>query len=132
MMRRFGHMPLPPYIEREDTLKGRERYQTLYGSSRWCRCCSHRRFFILIKPCWINSSCRYSQDRGHTPRGGDLSAGQGREIEDHTMHSEYIEVRRADAVTACRRRGRVIAIGTTAVRLLESGRFAPRPKGPQQ
>ena len=31
IMRRFGHMPLPPYIEREDTPEDRERYQTLYG-----------------------------------------------------------------------------------------------------
>ena len=31
MMRRFGHMPLPPYIERADTAEDRERYQTLYG-----------------------------------------------------------------------------------------------------
>ena len=32
MMRRYGHMPLLPYIEREDTADDRDRYQTLYGS----------------------------------------------------------------------------------------------------
>ena len=32
MMRRYGHMPLPPYIEREDTAEDRDRYQTLYAS----------------------------------------------------------------------------------------------------
>jgi S-adenosylmethionine:tRNA ribosyltransferase-isomerase len=45
------------------------------------------------------------------------------EITDHVMHSEYIEVDQAccDAVAACRARGgRVIAVGTTAVRSLES------------
>ena len=44
-------------------------------------------------------------------------------VEDHTMHSEYIEVDQTccDAVAACRARGgRVIAVGTTAVRSLES------------
>ena len=124
MMRRFGHMPLPPYIEREDTAEDRERYQTLYG----------RRDGAVAAP---TAGLHFDQTLldqldavGIRKTEVTLHVGAGTfqpvravNIEDHTMHSEYIEVDQTccDAVTACRERGgRVIAIGTTAVRSLES------------
>lgn len=124
MMRRFGHMPLPPYIEREDTAEDRERYQTLYG----------RRDGAVAAP---TAGLHFDQtlldqlDAARIPKtevtlhvgAGTFQPVRAVNIEDHTMHSEYIEVDQTccDAVTACRERGgRVIAIGTTAVRSLES------------
>ena len=124
MMRRFGHMPLPPYIEREDTAEDRERYQTLYG----------RRDGAVAAP---TAGLHFDQtlldqlDVARIPKtevtlhvgAGTFQPVRAVNIEDHTMHSEYIEVDQTccDAVTACRERGgRVVAIGTTAVRSLES------------
>ena len=124
MMRRFGHMPLPPYIEREDTPEDRERYQTLYG----------RRDGAVAAP---TAGLHFDQTLLDQLDAADirraevtLHVGAGtfqpvrvENIADHSMHSEYVEVDQAcvDAVRACRERGgRVVAIGTTAVRSLES------------
>lgn len=124
MMRRYGHMPLPPYIEREDTAEDRDRYQTLYGS----------RDGAVAAP---TAGLHFDQTLleqldavGVAKAEVTLHVGAGtfqpvrtERVEDHAMHSEYIEVDQAccDAVAACRARGgRVIAIGTTAVRSLES------------
>ena len=124
MMRRFGHMPLPPYIEREDTAEDRERYQTLYG-------CRDGAVAAPTAGLHFDQTLLDQLDAAGIPKTEvTLHVGAGtfqpvgvENIEDHTMHSEYIEVDQAccDAVTACRDRGgRVIAIGTTAVRSLES------------
>ena len=124
MMRRYGHMPLPPYIEREDTAEDRERYQTLYG-------CRDGAVAAPTAGLHFDQTLLDQLDAVGIPKAEvTLHVGAGtfqpvrvENIEDHTMHSEYIEVDQAccDAVTACRDRGgRVIAIGTTAVRSLES------------
>ena len=124
MMRRFGHMPLPPYIEREDTPEDRERYQTLYG----------RRDGAVAAPTaglHFDQSILDQLDAAGIQRtevtlhvgAGTFQPVRVENIEDHSMHSEYVEVDQdcVDAVLACRERGgRVIAVGTTAVRSLES------------
>lgn len=124
MMRQFGHMPLPPYIEREDTPEDRERYQTLYG----------RRDGAVAAPTaglHFDQSMLDQLDAAGIQRtevtlhvgAGTFQPVRVENIEDHSMHSEYVEVDQdcVDAVLACRERGgRVIAVGTTAVRSLES------------
>lgn len=124
MMRRFGHMPLPPYIERSDTPEDRDRYQTVFG----------RRDGAVAAP---TAGLHFDQpllDRLKLA-GVDISevtlhVGAGTfqpvradNIEEHIMHSEYVEVDQAccDAIARCKRQGgRVVAIGTTAVRSLET------------
>ena len=124
MMRRFGHMPLPPYIERSDTPEDRDRYQTVFG----------RRDGAVAAP---TAGLHFDQPLLDTLKlaGVDLSevtlhVGAGTfqpvradNIEEHIMHSEYVEVDQAccDAIARCKRQGgRVVAIGTTAVRSLET------------
>lgn len=124
MMRRFGHMPLPHYIERADTAEDRERYQTLYG----------RQVGAVAAP---TAGLHFDQAlldqldaAGIQKAEVTLHVGAGtfqpvrvENIADHTMHSEHVEVDQTcvDAVQGCRERGgRVVAIGTTAVRSLES------------
>ena len=124
MMRRFGHMPLPPYIERSDTPEDRDRYQTVFG----------RRDGAVAAP---TAGLHFDQPLLDTLKlaGIDLSevtlhVGAGTfqpvradNIEEHIMHSEYVEVDQecCDAIARCKRRGgRVVAIGTTAVRSLET------------
>ena len=124
MMRRFGHMPLPPYIERSDTPEDRDRYQTVFG----------RRDGAVAAP---TAGLHFDQPLLDTLKmaGVDISevtlhVGAGTfqpvradNIEEHIMHSEYVEVDQAccDAIARCKRQGgRVVAIGTTAVRSLET------------
>ena len=124
IMRRYGHIPLPPYIEREDNADDRERYQTVFGS---------REGAVAAPTAGLHFDQQLLADlrsKGVSSVEVTLHVGAGTfqpvradNISDHHMHAEAIEVTRAvcDAVEACRARGgRVIAVGTTAVRSLES------------
>lgn len=120
----IGHMPLPPYIQRSDDAVDRERYQTVFGNNPGA----------VAAP---TAGLHFDQpmlDRlaamGVHSATVTLHVGSGtfqplrtETLDEHRMHAEYCEVA-ADtvaAVEATRRRGkRVIAVGTTAVRSLET------------
>lgn len=120
----FGHMPLPPYIDREDEASDQERYQTVYASRDGAVAAPtaglHFTEAFLV-------ACR---EKGVEQAFVTLHVGAGTfqpvradDIRDHEMHAEYIEVSEqvAEQVRATRARGgRVIAVGTTSVRSLES------------
>ncbi len=119
-----GHMPLPPYITREDELADRERYQTVYG---------HKKGAVAAPTAGLHFDeelLAALEARGVEKAFVTLHVGAGTfqpvrvdKIEDHHMHSEYLEVSE-DVVEAVRRTrergGRVVAVGTTSVRSLES------------
>jgi S-adenosylmethionine:tRNA ribosyltransferase-isomerase len=124
LLERIGHMPLPPYIDRPDNAADRERYQTVYAA----------RAGAVAAP---TAGLHFDQgmlaaiaEKGVETAFVTLHVGAGtfqpvrvERIEDHHMHSEWLEVGQdvVDAVAACRARGgRVIAVGTTSVRSLES------------
>lgn len=123
-LERLGHMPLPPYIARADTEADRQRYQTVYA----------RRPGAVAAPTaglHFDESLLAALDaRGIERAEVTLHVGAGtfqpvrcEEIENHEMHAEYIEVPAAvcSAVERTRERGgRVVAVGTTAVRSLET------------
>ncbi len=124
VLNELGHMPLPPYIDREDTLSDRERYQTVYAQ---------RDGAVAAPTAGLHFSEAYLQrcrDKGVEFGYVTLHVGAGtfqpvrvENILDHRMHAEYIEVDAAlcAQVAAARARGgRVFAIGTTSVRALES------------
>ncbi len=123
-LERHGHMPLPPYIDRDDEALDRERYQTVYartpGSVAAPTAGLHFTDALLAE-----------LEAGGVSRAAvTLHVGIGTfrpvEVEDpteHEMHHERYEVsvEAADAVNDTRARGgRVWAVGTTAVRTLES------------
>ncbi len=133
LMEQHGHMPLPPYIHREDSPEDRQRYQTVYarepGAVAAPTAGLHFDEPLLAK----------LRDMGVEQAYVTLHVGAGTfqpvradDIEDHHMHSEMVEVS-PDVVEAVRRTrergGRIIAVGTTAVRALESaaagGELAP-------
>lgn len=133
VMSAIGHMPLPPYIDREDELSDRERYQTVYGK---------REGAVAAPTAGLHFSEEFiaaCQSKGIETAYVTLHVGAGtfqpvrvENITEHTMHAEYIEVSQqvCDKVAATRQRGgRVIAVGTTSVRSLESasqsGRLEP-------
>jgi S-adenosylmethionine:tRNA ribosyltransferase-isomerase len=131
--RLYGHMPLPPYIDREDELEDRERYQTVYAS---------REGAVAAPTSGLHFDEPLLAELGR--RGIDrtevtLHVGAGtfqpvrvEKVEDHQMHAEWLDVPHSvcDAVRSCRDRGgKVVAVGTTSVRSLESasrsGTLAP-------
>lgn len=121
-LHRIGTMPLPPYITTE--LKDQERYQTVYsrveGSAAAPTAGLHftdellariRAKGIAIAPVLLHVGL------------GTFRPVKENYIRDHEMHAEYIEVSKESADLINERRkngGRVIAIGTTACRTLES------------
>ncbi len=123
-LERLGHMPLPPYIERQDTPEDRERYQTVYA----------RHPGAVAAPTaglhFDSPLLEQIETMGVERAEVTLHVGAGTfqpvrcdRIEDHRMHAEQLEVPKSvcDAVSQTRERGgRVIAVGTTAVRSLET------------
>ncbi len=124
LLNRIGHIPLPPYIERADDEDDRERYQTVYA----------REEGAVAAPTaglhFSDAMLKRLVARGVRQEFITLHVGAGtfqpvrvKNIGEHKMHSERIEVSHAicDAVAETRDRGgRVIAVGTTTVRSLES------------
>ena len=124
LLEAHGHMPLPPYIDRPDEASDRERYQTVYN----------RKPGAVAAPTaglhFDDKILQQLQDKGVEFAYVTLHVGAGTfqpvrvdSIEEHIMHSEYAEVSAETiaAIEATRERGgRVIAVGTTSVRSLES------------
>jgi S-adenosylmethionine:tRNA ribosyltransferase-isomerase len=124
LLARVGHMPLPPYIDREDAADDRERYQTVYAKREGAVAAPtaglHFDEGLLAEITALG--VRQTQLTLHVG-AGTFQPVRSDTIEEHTMHAEYLEVSEEPcaAVRACRARGgRVIAVGTTAVRSLET------------
>ncbi|WP_286749125.1 tRNA preQ1(34) S-adenosylmethionine ribosyltransferase-isomerase QueA [Marinobacter sp. UBA2688] len=124
VLERIGHMPLPPYVDRPDESSDRERYQTVYAREAGA---------VAAPTAGLHFDDRILaelESRGIETAFVTLHVGAGtfqpvrvEGIEDHVMHSEVAHVSQetVDAVNAARARGgRVVAVGTTSVRSLES------------
>lgn len=122
ILERLGKMPLPPYIKKE--LQDSERYQTVYskeiGSAAAPTAGLHFTKELLaeiedmgVKICYVTLHVGL----------GTFRPVKADKIEDHEMHSEFCIVpeETAETVNAVKRAGgRVIAVGTTSCRTLES------------
>ncbi len=126
----LGHMPLPPYIARSDAPEDRERYQTVYGQVPGAVAAPtaglHFDHALLAR---IDAlGVRRAFCTLHVG-AGTFQPVRAERLEDHVMHAEWLQVD-ADLVAAVaetrRRGGRVIAVGTTAVRALETAAAAGR------
>lgn len=124
LLARYGHMPLPPYIERADEADDQQRYQTVYakhpGAVAAPTAGLHFDEALLARLAAMGVQSTYVTLH---VGAGTFQPVRVEKIEDHRMHAEAIEVN-AEAVAAIRqtkaRGGRVIAVGTTSVRSLES------------
>lgn len=122
VLERLGKMPLPPYIKEE--LQDAERYQTVY--SRELGSAAAPTAGLHFTP----ELLRQIEDMGVKVCPVTLHVGLGtfrpvkeEEIENHEMHSEFCVISRetAETVNAVKKAGgRVIAVGTTSCRTLES------------
>ena len=120
----IGHMPLPPYIKRPDAASDRERYQTVYARERGS---------IAAPTAGLHFTPRIFdalEKRGVERATVTLHVGYGTfqpvrvdRVEQHQVESEQYEVTpdTAAALTRAKREGRrIIAVGTTTTRTLES------------
>jgi S-adenosylmethionine:tRNA ribosyltransferase-isomerase len=122
----YGHIPLPPYIKREDTPADSDRYQTIYaaipGSAAAPTAGLHFTRELLAE----------LAERGIETAFITLHVGPGtflpvrtENLEDHVMHEESYHIDQETAGQIQRARAenrRVIAVGTTSLRTLESAR----------
>lgn len=126
LLERVGHMPLPPYIDRPDEDADRERYQTVYSDKAKAGAVAAPTAGLHFDDALLAAI----RERGVDTAFVTLHVGAGtfqpvrvERIEEHHMHSEWLQVGQdvVDAVQACKARGgRVVAVGTTSVRSLES------------
>lgn len=127
-LQRVGHMPLPPYIDRSDEALDQERYQTVYASTPGAVAAPTAGLHF------DDSMLQRLQGMGVESAFVTLHVGAGtfqpvraENIQDHEMHSEWLQVD-DDVVAKVRatkaRGGRVIAVGTTSVRSLETAAVA--------
>ena len=121
---RFGHVPLPPYIDRDHEDDDKDRYQTIYAS---------RAGAVAAPTAGLHFDDKLMQvlsEHGIGRAELTLHVGAGTfqpvrvdNVEEHRMHLVCLEVGQdvCDAVSACRLGGgHVVAVGTTSVRSLET------------
>jgi S-adenosylmethionine:tRNA ribosyltransferase-isomerase len=121
---RAGHIPLPPYIKRADEQSDHERYQTVFAQTRGAVAAPTAGLhFDDAMLALIRSRCIATANVTLHVGAGTFQPIRVEKIEEHRMHAEFVDVPQAtcEAVRACKERGgRVVAIGTTTVRSLET------------
>ena len=133
LLERHGHVPLPPYITHADTLEDERRYQTVFavnpGAVAAPTAALHFEEALLAA----------LAQRGIATANVTLHVGAGtfqpvrtESLAEHTMHSEWFDVPAATVDAIARTRaagGRIVAVGTTTLRALESAAAFSVPRG---
>ena len=124
LMESHGHIPLPPYIDRDDGADDEERYQTVFA----------KEMGAVAAPTaglhFDDAMLQSLTDMGVEQAEVTLHVGAGtfqpvktENLDEHIMHSEWLSVsdETVEKIKACKARGgRVVAVGTTSVRSLET------------
>jgi S-adenosylmethionine:tRNA ribosyltransferase-isomerase len=119
-----GHVPLPPYVVRADRPEDRERYQTVYARERGSVAAPTAG--LHFTPALLERLETRGIDRADLVLHvgpGTFRPVKAEQIEDHRVDPEAFELPAATAAAVARTRargGRVVAVGTTTVRTLES------------
>ncbi|MGR8932175.1 MAG: tRNA preQ1(34) S-adenosylmethionine ribosyltransferase-isomerase QueA [Gammaproteobacteria bacterium] len=130
LLAEIGHMPLPPYIDRADDKDDLNRYQTVFAKQAGA---------VAAPTAGLHfdeSTMKQLVEKGIAATFVTLHVGSGtfqpvrvEDLSQHIMHKEFFQVSEncVEAVYAAKKRGgRVVAIGTTAVRALESASASGR------
>ncbi len=124
LLDKHGHIPLPPYIERPDLASDRERYQTVYAQKLGAVAAPtaglHFDEALLTK--LAVQGIETTTVTLHVG-AGTFQPVRTENLSQHRMHAEYVDVSQeaCDSIQACKARGgRVVAVGTTSVRSLET------------
>lgn len=123
-LRTHGHMPLPPYIERADTAADKQSYQTMYAQHDGS---------VAAPTAGLHFTSELMEAltaRGIKQAYVTLHVGAGTfqpvkvdDTDEHVMHKEWIELtaEAAEAINEAKQAGgKVVAVGTTSLRILES------------
>jgi S-adenosylmethionine:tRNA ribosyltransferase-isomerase len=122
VLERVGHVPLPPYIRRPDTPADRARYQTVFAQEKGSVAAPTAGLHFTPE---ILARCRVEIARVTLHVGlGTFQPLHGDVIEEITLHEESFVIP-PEAVRAMDRAKRVIAVGTTSVRAIESDPGSP-------
>ncbi|MDB4856871.1 tRNA preQ1(34) S-adenosylmethionine ribosyltransferase-isomerase QueA [Gammaproteobacteria bacterium] len=131
----IGHVPLPPYIKRPDEELDKDRYATVYEDKTLQESVAAPTAGLHFDKELLNAITKM----GVKVATVNLSVGAGTfqpvkvdNIEDHNIHSEYLEVSPdvADMVIATKKAGKkVFSVGTTAARALETAFMDDNEKG---
>lgn len=124
VLERIGHMPLPPYIDRADDDEDKERYQTVYAKNKGAVAAPTAGLHF------DDALLNQLHQKGVNTAFVTLHVGAGTfqpvrvdDVKTHKMHTEVMHVSQevCDAIVSTKKAGkRVIAVGTTSVRCLES------------
>ncbi len=124
LMERHGHVPLPPYIAHTDSAEDAARYQTVFAKNPGAVAAPTAA--LHFDETLIEAIDAVGAQRAHVTLhvgAGTFQPVKTENLAEHRMHSEWYEVPEVTqrAVAECRARGgRILAVGTTTVRALES------------
>jgi S-adenosylmethionine:tRNA ribosyltransferase-isomerase len=124
LMERHGHVPLPPYITHTDSAEDAQRYQTVFAKNPGAVAAptAALHFDQALLDQLDAMGVQRAQVTLHVG-AGTFQPVKTENLAEHQMHSEWYEVpaETQTAIAACKARGgRIVAVGTTTVRTLES------------
>ena len=124
LMESHGHMPLPPYIDRDDGADDEERYQTVFAKEMGAVAAPTAG--LHFDDSMLNTLSEMGVEQAEVTLhvgAGTFQPVKTENLDEHIMHSEWLSVSEeiVQKITACKARGgRVVAVGTTSVRSLET------------
>lgn len=136
LMERHGHVPLPPYITHEDSEEDAQRYQTVFAKAPGA-VAAPTAALHFDEALLTGLDARGVQRASVTLHvgAGTFQPVKTENIAEHVMHSEWYQVPESTqhAIAACKARGgKVLAVGTTTVRTLESWAASGQTSGDTQ
>ncbi len=124
LMERHGHVPLPPYITHTDSAEDAQRYQTVFAKNPGAVAAPTAA--LHFDQALLDQLATMGVYQAHVTLhvgAGTFQPVKTENLSEHQMHSEWYDVPAAtqQAIADCRARGgRIVAVGTTTVRTLES------------
>jgi S-adenosylmethionine:tRNA ribosyltransferase-isomerase len=121
LLEAVGELPIPPYLNRDTEEQDKQTYQTVYskidGSVAAPTAGLH--FTPEVFASLENRGMKLAELTLHVG-AGTFRPVKSKLIEDHVMHSEFISVKKETIEQLLNHQGKIIAVGTTSVRTLES------------
>jgi S-adenosylmethionine:tRNA ribosyltransferase-isomerase len=124
LMQKYGHVPLPPYVEHADAADDIERYQSVFAKTPGA-VAAPTASLHFDEALLLELSAKEIESAHLTLHigAGTFQPVKTLDIDQHKMHSEWYSIpeQTLSAIKRCKQRGgRVVAVGTTCVRTLES------------
>lgn len=125
-IKKIGHVPLPPYIKKDDTAADKKSYQTVYADNKKSGSTAAPTAGLHFTKNLLNKlkkkGVKFAFVTLHVGLG-TFAPVKTENLAEHKMHSEWIEIKKKELkkiIAAKKSGGRVISVGTTSVRALES------------